>query len=419
MMRIIPLSVIALISGASGALAFETPPLPEKQFKTAEERRAVAAYVAQIEAYRRAYAAYQKEAELYWDRIASVRTERRKKRSRGHAIVLSDYVLDQPPAYSGPLKPELPGFLPPPRETAETETEGPSLPMVPDFLRYARSHFNFEPALPRMEMDYKRAYTRTAFEAGITKNQAVRIYGFEASGNGTYDVQAGLESKEAILQGRRPISTALGYNQLLVANTIGLTSEYGPRIISQLEERAAHASGPRRESLKRRIEGLRRMVAYAKSMPYRWSTHVAASRTSKGRALHALILDLDIGPLLQTQKLVNSLRYARRLGYDKPLSAAELEMMNLTGDGNGFDMISMPQAMRERVPTANFFQRNGYERNPVARRNNTVAALLAATDRKMDYHAALDGAKDMARAYDEILERRQSRRDEVMQSTTQ
>ena len=30
--------------------------------------------------------------------------------------------------------------------------------------------------------------------------------------------------------------------------------------------------------------------------------------------------------------------------------------MNLTGDGNGFDMVSMPQSLRERVPTANFFQ---------------------------------------------------------------
>ena len=42
--------------------------------------------------------------------------------------------------------------------------------------------------------------------------------------------------------------------------------------------------------------------------------------------------------------------------------------MNLTGDGNGFDMVTMPQTLRERVPTANFFQQSGYERNPVARR---------------------------------------------------
>ena len=35
-------------------------------------------------------------------------------------------------------------------------------------------------------------------------------------------------------------------------------------------------------------------------------------------------------------------------------------MMNLTGDGNGYDMITMPREWRARVPTANFFQRGGY-----------------------------------------------------------
>jgi len=38
-------------------------------------------------------------------------------------------------------------------------------------------------------------------------------------------------------------------------------------------------------------------------------------------------------------------------------------------------MVTMPQAMREQVPTSNFFQRGGYERNPVAIHHNTVAKL--------------------------------------------
>jgi len=75
--------------------------------------------------------------------------------------------------------------------------------------------------------------------------------------------------------------------------------------------------------------------------------------------------------------------------------------MNFTGDGNGFDMVTMPEAMRDKVPTSNFFQRGGYERNPVASRNNTVKALLAATDGKMDGEARLQGARDMAEAYDQ------------------
>src|SRR5205814_8254425 len=115
-----------------------------------------------------------------------------------------------------------------------------------------------------------------------------------------------------------------------------------------------------------------------------WSDHEKLADTPKGGELHAMVLDIDVGPHLQTHKLLTSVLFARAKGYMKPLSAAELEMMNLTGDGTGLDMVTMPQAMREQVPTSNFFQRSGYERNPVAIRNNTVAKLLAVTDARMD-----------------------------------
>ena len=81
------------------------------------------------------------------------------------------------------------------------------------------------------------------------------------------------------------------------------------------------------------------------------------------------------------------------------MTAAELEMLNLTGDGNGFDMVSMPPALRQRVPTANFFQQSGYERNPIARRTGTVAALFASIDKKMDETSQSQGAKDLAAAF--------------------
>src|SRR5205807_5336927 len=111
-------------------------------------------------------------------------------------------------------------------------------------------------------------------------------------------------------------------------------------------------------------------------------------------------LDIDVGPLLQTQKLLDSIVFARAKGHPLPLTAAELEMMNLTGDGNGLDMVRMPAAMREQVPTANFFQRGGYERNPVAIRNNVVARLIAATNARMDAQAKLPGAQELAAAFD-------------------
>jgi len=55
--------------------------------------------------------------------------------------------------------------------------------------------------------------------------------------------------------------------------------------------------------------------------------------------------------------------------------------------------------MREQVPTSNFFQRSGYERNPVAIRHNTVAKLLAITDNRMDSNSNLPGARELAAAF--------------------
>jgi hypothetical protein len=111
-----------------------------------------------------------------------------------------------------------------------------------------------------------------------------------------------------------------------------------------------------------------------------------------------MLLDIDVGPLLQVQKLVDSVAFARSRGREAPLGAAELEMMNLTGDGNGLDIVMMPAALRAQVPTANFFLQSGYERNPVAIRNNVVAKLLAATDASMDRGINLPGARELAAA---------------------
>jgi hypothetical protein len=71
-------------------------------------------------------------------------------------------------------------------------------------------------------------------------------------------------------------------------------------------------------------------------------------------------------------------------------------MMNLTGDGNGLDIIRMTPALRERVPTSNFFQPGGYERNPIAGRSGVLSKLLAATNAVMDQESKLAGAKELA-----------------------
>jgi hypothetical protein len=265
-----------------------------------------------------------------------------------------------------------------------------------DFLQSAAEIFNFTPQMPKNEIEFKRVYAKVAKAVGLTKDQAVRIYGFESGGNGHYVVQAGLESPTP---GERAISTALGYNQLLNTNSIELLAEQGDDFVKVLQAKAATLTGEPKKMLEKKIKAFVRMVAISKSVPDDWSEHEKLANTPPGLGIHALNLDIDIGPLLQTQKLLDSVIFARNKGHQAPLSAAELEMMNLTSDGNGMNMVTMPAEMRVQVPTSNFFQPDGYEANSVASRNNTVATLIKATDAKMDKEIKLQGAKDLAAAF--------------------
>ena len=266
--------------------------------------------------------------------------------------------------------------------------------MVADLLQAAAQEFQFTPQRPTSEMEFKRAYARYALASGLTREQAVRVYSFETGGTGNYDVQSGIEHG-----GKRAISTAMGYNQLLTTNSVELMAEQGNEFVKELTAKVAATSGPARKAMEHKLAVLKKMVAFTLTVPDDWSAHEKLANTAKGWAVHAMVLDIDVGPMLQTHKLLTSVLFARAKGYNRPLTAAELEMMNLTGDGTGLDMVTMPQAMREQVPTSNFFQRSGYERNPVAIRHNTVAKLLAVTDERMDVNSGKPGAKELAAAF--------------------
>lgn len=352
---------------------------------------AIAAYKAKLEEYTQAREAYEVEVRSYWDQVATLRRARNVKRGDKVEIGLTDYVLTQPPVYSGPPEPvnPAPEIVPPPPPPPPKRY----IPVVADFLQAAADEFEFKPQLPKAEIDFKKAYAKVAAAAGLTREQAVRIYGFEAGGNGRYDVQAGLEYPRP---DAHAISTALGYNQLLSTNSVELLAEQGDRFVKALKAKVEAASGARRRQLEKKLGVLRRMIEAATSVPDEWGEHEKLGKTPKGLAIHVLNLDIDIGPLLQTQKLLDSVEFAKRKGYEQPLTAAELEMMNLTGDGSGFDMVSMPAALREKVPTANFFQRNGYAANRVAIVNDTVVKLIKAADAKMDKESKLPGARALA-----------------------
>jgi hypothetical protein len=265
-----------------------------------------------------------------------------------------------------------------------------------DLLRAAQELYQFTPQRPSTEIEFKRAYARYALASGLTREQAVRVYSFETGGTGNHDMQSGLSASRP---GSRAISTAIGYNQLLTTNSVELLAEQGHEFIKELTARVSSLSGAQRTAMERKLAVLKKMVAFTKTVPDTWSEHEKLANTPQGWAVHAMVLDIDVGPMLQTHKLLTSVIFARAKGYNRPLTAAELEMMNLTGDGTGFDMVTMPQAMREQVPTSNFFQRGGYERNPVAIRHNTVAKLLAVTDERMDFNSNKPGAKELAAAF--------------------
>lgn len=397
-LALVPFVFLLLAPAARGGEADALPPAVRdakaqllSQFfaQGAGASPAVLEYRRKLAEYQAARAAFDEEAGAYWSQISEKRKGRNAKRRTGQQVTLDDYVLEHPPLYTGPKRP----VNPEPKETPERPAKKP-IPVVADFLRAAQELYQFAPQRPSSELEFKRAYARYALASGLTREQAVRVYSFETGGTGSYDVQAGIEHG-----GKRAISTAIGYNQLLTTNSVELLAEQGHEFIRALADKVARTSGPARQALEHKLAVLKKMVAHAKSVPDTWSEHEKIGNTPQGWAMHAMVLDVDVGPMLQTHKLLTSVLFARAKGYSRPLTAAELEMMNLTGDGTGLDMVTMPQAMREQVPTSNFFQRGGYERNPVAIRHNTVAKLLAVTDTRMDSNGSNAGARELAGAF--------------------
>jgi hypothetical protein len=374
-----------LIALAAGLLL----PAPPARAQGVPSAAALADYQTKLAQYLRARQAYEDEADAYWNAVIEKRRARNAKRRDHVAVQLTDYVLTQPPLYAGPPRPLDPAAPGPPPE------ERPPIPVIADFLKAAAEQYGFVPQRPSSELDFKRAYARAAAAAGLTRDQIVGVYVFETGGNGTYDMQAGVSPTRP-----RAISPAIGYNQLLSTNSVSLLAEHGGRLLAALRQKAKTPSGDAMPAMERKIAALKRMIAFCRSVPNHWNEHDRLAKTTAGGlGIHAANLDIDIGPLLQVQKLLNSVRFARAKGHAAPLSAAELELMNLTGDGNGFDMVTMSRDLRERVPTANFFQRSGYERNPVARRTGVVAGLFAEIEGKMIRGAQSPGAKDLAAAF--------------------
>lgn len=301
------------------------------------------------------------------------------------------------------------------------------------------------------ELAFKTSYAREATNAGLTQAQVTGVYAFETGGNGTAALQP--------IRDGSGISTALGYAQLLAANTAGMMADHGEKFAKRLDEQGLtdkaalvrrmsadvntfvaegdkelmrdQATQDRYEAVAKSLdaaapkdaEALRALLAKSKDDPKaawksldalatqletsgqpdaakalkaahaetmskvgtkRWAKMQQFAETEKGMAMHSTNLDKDIGPMMQVKKLQDTLSSVKKNlqgVYDamkardpndpllpeleariKEPTPAQLELLNLAGAGAGGRMLRQENWD---VPTANFFDRGGFERNPV------------------------------------------------------
>ena len=360
-----------------------------------------------FEDYLSAQAVHDFKMDAYWREVTDKRALRRGKRSRKEPFTAKDYVRTLPPTYTGPtlsagLEKRWKAF-----QTRESEQKKApprrTLPGVDDFLAMAKSEYGFTPErIP--EREFKRRYAREALAAGLTADQVLRVYALETGGLGTADMVAGIHP---IRKTGTPISSAIGYAQLLTANTTDELVKHGPDFLERLK-RMANQSGisdARRRALVDKHKKLSAMLRAARSVPHRWSEHMALARTRKGQAIHAINIDGDIGPWLQVKKLQDIKKMADNAGRTN-LSGAEIELMNLAGPGTGLEMMR-PAGLK--VPTSNFFVRDAYYRNTIVR-GKTSAELLVALNERMDKNLQNSGAIEFAEVFREVRREMASRR---------
>ena len=345
--------------------------------------------------YRRAREAFEAKLRGYWGRVDAKRDARRAKHMLAQPPSAEDYVAEQPPKYAGP---ELPAEIAKIVVEMMPPTPARPLPEVSDFLANAKAQYGFVPT-PTTELDFKRRYAREALAVGLSKDQVVRIYALETGGQGTYDMQSGINP---LTKQGRPISSALGYAQLLNANSVSELVKHGTRFAQRLIGMAAQPGTPpaRAAGLRDKAAIVRRMLRAARTVPNEWAAHVRFGGTPSGLGIHALNLDADVGPWLQVLKL-KGLKEAAEAAGRSQLSGAEIELMNLAGPRTGLEMMT---PLGRTMPTSNFFSEGGYYRNTIVR-EKTAAELLAALEQRMEVNLKKPGAVEFAQVFDELARR--------------
>lgn len=398
--RLLPLLVFALLVHVTGAA-------PAHAISTADFLASLSdGEASQFQSWRVARREHEARLDSYWEKVDAKRAARKKRRSPGIVFETSDYVMTLPPKYEGPklsdtLAAKYEKFLR--AQDSKSPEPDKQLPSVADYLAAAKRVYGFEPERVS-EKEYKLRYAAEAHSLGLSKDQVVRVYALETGGIGTYDMQAGIHP---IKKTGRPISSALGYAQLLDANSVNELSKSGGIFIEKLSRkaRAAGLSAERRAVLERKISVLKRMYANAKRVPYVWSRHQAYAKTPEGMGMHVLNIDGDIGPMLQAQKLKGLIELAAKNGRTD-MTGAEVEVMNLSGPATGLELMQ-PAGLK--APVSNFFSRRAYYVNKMVI-GLTGEGLLAELDRRMNESVKTQGSVEFAQAFDEVVASRSAGR---------
>ncbi len=339
---------------------------------------------------------HEQELDTYWDKVFAKRELRKKKRVTKVPFETSDFVMTFPPAYNGPkltadLARKYEKFV------SDQEKSEPTPPKematVADYLASAKQVYSFTPER-LSEKQFKQRYAEEAAAFGLVKEQVVRVYALETGGIGTYDMQAGIHP---IKKTGHAISSALGYAQLLDANSVNELSKHGEFFVQRLRDKARNpnVSAARLAALKTKIAVVQKMYAKVKRVPFDWEQHQAFAKTPEGQGIHTLNLDGDIGPMLQAIKLQGLKETAEKAGRAQ-LSGAAMELMNLSGPVTGLEMM---QPAGEKAPVTNFFARRAYYVNKMVI-GLTGEQLLAELGRRMDADVKSPGSREFADAFD-------------------
>src|ERR1700761_5224228 len=102
--------------------------------------QAIAEYRRLLQEYQAVRGPFEQEASAYWSAISEKRRTRNAKRREHQQITLDDYVLTQPPVYTGPKRPINPE---PEEQEARPQRPRKAIPTVGDLLQAASEQFQW------------------------------------------------------------------------------------------------------------------------------------------------------------------------------------------------------------------------------------------------------------------------------------